>query len=126
LQKTLGVMGLQLYYHAWGLDASIISQKERPKSKSYSKNQILMRDYYAKAEILMIIKEMVGDVCARLRKHQEKCQEIYLGIGYSDRNFKLGFTARIKLVRRNTQQISLVKRHARSLLSGGRVSRYDQ
>lgn len=99
LQNTLGVMGLQLYYHAWGLDASIISQKERPKSKSYGKNQILMRDYYIKAEILMIIKEMVGDVCARLRKHQEKCQEVYLGIGYSDRDFELGFTAQIKLVR---------------------------
>ncbi|GBG55866.1 DNA polymerase IV [Sporomusaceae bacterium FL31] len=99
LQKTLGVMGVQLYYHAWGLDASIISQKERPKSKSYSKNQILMRDYYVKSEILMIIKEMAGDVCTRLRKHQEKCQEVYLGIGYSDRNFKSGFTARIKLVR---------------------------
>lgn len=99
LQKTLGVMGLQLYYHAWGLDASIISQKEQSKSKSYSKNQILMRDYDIKTEILMIIKEMVGDVCARLRKHQEKCQEVYLGTGYSDRNFKSGFTARIKLVR---------------------------
>lgn len=99
LQKTLGVIGLQLYYHAWGLDASIISQKVQPKSKSYSKNQILIRDYYVQADILMIIKEMVGDVCARLRKHQEKCQEIYLGIGYSDRNFNLGFTARIKLVR---------------------------
>ncbi|QDR81301.1 Protein UmuC [Sporomusa termitida] len=99
LQKTLGVMGLQLYYHAWGLDASIISQKERPKSKSYSKNQILMRDYDVKAEILMIIKEMVSDVCARLRKHQEKCREVHLGIGYSDRELHLGFTARIKLVR---------------------------
>lgn len=99
LQKTLGVIGLQLYYHAWGLDASIISHKERPKSKSYSKNQILMRDYYLQAEILMIIKEMVGDVCARLRKHQEKCQEVYVGIGYSDRSLQLGFTARIKLIR---------------------------
>ncbi|MEG6586301.1 Y-family DNA polymerase [Dendrosporobacter sp. 1207_IL3150] len=99
LQKTLGVIGLQLYYHAWGLDASIISHRERPKSKSYSKNQILMRDYSLKAEILMVIKEMVGDVCARLRKHREKCQEIYLGIGYSDRELQLGFTARIKLVR---------------------------
>lgn len=99
LQKSLGVIGLQLYYHAWGLDASIISQKERPRSKSYSKNQILMRDYYLQAEILMIIKEMVGDVCARLRKHQEKCQEVYVGIGYSDRSLQLGFTARIKLIR---------------------------
>ncbi|XEQ97796.1 Protein UmuC [Sporomusa paucivorans] len=99
LQKTLGVMGLQLYYHAWGLDASIIRQKEQSKSKSYSKNQILMRDYYVQAEILMIIKEMVGDVCARLRKHQEKCREVHLGIGYSDRELQLGFSARIKLVR---------------------------
>ena len=99
LQKALGVMGLQLYYHAWGLDASIISQKAQPKSKSYSKNQILMRDYYIKAEILIVIKEMVGDVCARLRKHQEKCREVYLGIGYSDRELQWGFMARIKLVR---------------------------
>ena len=58
-----------------------------------------MRDYFGKAEILVVIKEMVGDVCARLRKHQEKCQEIYLGIGYSERNLQVGFTARIKLVR---------------------------
>ena len=99
LQKKLGVIGLQLYYHAWGLDASILSQKVQAKSKSYSKNQILMRDYYEKSEILMVIKEMVGDVCARLRKHQEKCQEIYLGIGYSDKNLHTGFAARIKLVR---------------------------
>ncbi len=99
LQKSLGVMGLQLYYHAWGLDASIIKERQPAKSKSYSKNQILMRDYDVKAEILMIIKEMVGEVCARLRKHQEKCQEVHLGIGYSDRELQLGFTARIKLVR---------------------------
>ncbi len=99
LQKKLGVIGLQLYYHAWGLDASIISNKVQPKSKSYSKNQILMRDYNVQSEILMVIKEMVGDVCARLRKHKEKCREVYLGIGYSDREWQLGFTARIKLIR---------------------------
>ena len=99
LQKNLGVIGLQLYYHAWGLDASIISNKVQPKSKSYSKNQILMRDYNVQSEILIVIKEMVGDVCARLRKHKEKCREVYLGIGYSDREWQLGFTARIKLIR---------------------------
>lgn len=99
LQRTFGIMGLQLYYHAWGLDASIISQKQRPKSRTYSKNQILMRDYYVQAEILIIIKEMVGDVCARLRRHREKCQEVYLGIGYSDKELQWGFTAPIKLVR---------------------------
>lgn len=42
---------------------------------------------------------MVGDVCARLRKHKEKCQELFLGIGYSDRELQPGFMARIKLVR---------------------------
>jgi hypothetical protein len=25
---------------------------------------------------------MVGDICAQLRKHKKKCQEMYLGIGY--------------------------------------------
>lgn len=99
LQKRLGVIGLQLYYHAWGLDATIVSQKVQPKSKSYSKNQILMRDYYRQEEILIVIKEMVSDVCARLRKHREKCREVYLGIGYSDREAQGGFTARIKLLR---------------------------
>ena len=57
LKKHLGIMGLQLYYHAWGLDASIIREKAPVKNRSYSKNQTLMRDYFSKAEILIIIKE---------------------------------------------------------------------
>jgi len=99
LKKHLGIMGLQLYYHAWGLDASIIREKAPVKNRSYSKNQTLMRDYFSKAEILIIIKEMVGDVCERLRKHQEKCNEIFLGIGYADRNLAEELTIKIKLSR---------------------------
>lgn len=99
LKKHLGIIGLQMYYHSWGLDASIISNKVEAKSRSYTKNQILMRDYCLKDEIMMIIKEMVGDVCARLRKHQEKCKEVYLGIGYADKKLYEGFIAKIKLIR---------------------------
>ncbi len=99
LKKHLGIMGLQLYYHAWGLDASIIREKAPVKNRSYSKNQTLMRDYFSKAEILIIIKEMVGDVCERLRKHQEKCNEIFLGIGYANRNLAEELTIKIKLSR---------------------------
>ncbi|WP_018704623.1 Y-family DNA polymerase [Anaeromusa acidaminophila] len=97
LQRAMGILGLQLYYHAWGLDASIISHKYKSKSHTYSKNQILMRDYFVREEIQVVIKEMIGEVCERLRKHKEKCCEIQLSIGYSDKAIHPGFSVKVKL-----------------------------
>ncbi|MEA4812910.1 MAG: excinuclease ABC subunit A [Anaerolineaceae bacterium] len=88
LEAKFGIMGLQQYYHANGVDYSRISERVEHKSKSYSKGQVLMHDYDAKDEILIIIREMVDDVAARLRRYNVLCSVANLGIvvgkGYSD------------------------------------------
>ena len=47
LQKEFGVVGLDLYEHAWGIDTTTIADIKayEPKSKSFSRHQILFRDY---------------------------------------------------------------------------------
>lgn len=98
LQKEFGVMGLQLYHHAWGIDCTLLSEKVTPKSVSYSKNQMLMKDFTARDEILTVIHEMVDDVCARLRKYGKKCLEVDLGIGYSSSAGGSGWGAHARLL----------------------------
>ncbi|MCP3764567.1 Y-family DNA polymerase [Domibacillus sp. A3M-37] len=92
LEKKYGIVGLQMYYHAWGIDYSVLSDKVGPREKSYSKGQILMRDYYHEEEIIIVIKEMTEDVASRLRRHGVAASGIALGISYTqdieDRGFK--------------------------------------
>ena len=47
LQKEFGVIGLDLYEHAWGIDSTSIADIKayEPISKSFSRNQVLFRDY---------------------------------------------------------------------------------
>lgn len=92
LKKKFGILGMQMYYHAWGIDYSVISEKAGAREKSYSKGQILMRDYYNEGEIIIVIKEMTEDVANRLRKHGVAAAGIALGISYTrdieDRGFR--------------------------------------
>ncbi|MFB0958410.1 Y-family DNA polymerase [Proteiniclasticum sp. QWL-01] len=83
LESKFGIMGLQQYYHANGVDYSVISEPGIQKSKGFSKGQILMRDYYEKEEILTILDEMIDDVTMRLRRHRSLCCSIGFYCGYS-------------------------------------------
>lgn len=69
LKRKFGVMGEQIFYHAWGIDYSVISEKVGAREKSFSKGQILLRDYYREDEVIIVIKEMTEDVAMRLRQH---------------------------------------------------------
>ena len=83
LKGRLGVIGLQLYYHAWGVDYSILSEKVEKKEQSFSKSQILERDYCWKEEIMIVIREMVDEVAMRLRTHNLAAGRVALGLTYS-------------------------------------------
>ncbi|MDE6660414.1 MAG: hypothetical protein K2J93_01155, partial [Anaeroplasmataceae bacterium] len=67
LQKEFGVIGLDLYEHAWGIDSTSIEdiKKYEPLSKSFSRNQILFRDY-TKEEAWTPLIEMLFLVCMDL------------------------------------------------------------
>jgi len=84
LKKKFGIIGEELYYHTHGIDMSLIQEKLRlkPASKSYGIGQTLFEDYY-EPEIYQIIREMVDDVCRRLRISKKKAATVHFGLGYS-------------------------------------------
>lgn len=91
LKQKFGVLGEQLFFHAHGVDRTILSDTYVPKSTSYSKNQILYRDYTSPYEIEIVIREMTEENAMRLRKHQQTTSLLKLGIGYSDTVLEKGF-----------------------------------
>lgn len=87
LEKTFGILGNQLYYHAWGIDLAQIGEKENTKdfkrSLSFGKSQMLMRDYNHKKEISIVLLEMCEDVAKRAREKGYSARTISLGLTHS-------------------------------------------
>lgn len=92
LKKLYGVMGEQLFYHAHGIDQSIITEKYQPLATSFSRSQILEYDYTQVDAIKIIIKEMTDLVGARLRDHQLEAGLVHLTVGYSRHIQSRGFS----------------------------------
>lgn len=83
LKKRFGVMGVELWRNANGLDDAVISDlKTPPKEKSFSHSQMLHKDYF-RANIGILVEEMVETVCARLRASNYDCQLVGFGLGYN-------------------------------------------
>lgn len=98
LKERLGIIGLQHFYHANGIDRSIISEPPPPiEDKSYGNNQILHRDYYNQSEIEIVIKEMAEQVAARIRRHGCQTQCVHLTIGTSMGELTKGFSHQMKI-----------------------------
>ncbi|MGE8204427.1 DNA polymerase thumb domain-containing protein [Heyndrickxia sp. NPDC080065] len=91
LESTFGIMGNQLYYHAWGVDLSEMGAPIMEGQVSFGKSQILLRDYKEEHEIKHVILEMCEEVARRTRSHGKAGRTISLGIGYSDSDFGGGF-----------------------------------
>lgn len=109
LKDRLGILGLQLYYHAWGVDYTILSEGYGlPKEKTFSKGQVLMRDYTDLGELFIIIQEMVDEVAARLRKHHVSASKISLSISYTRDIEERGFAHQVQLDRctNNTMELT--------------------
>lgn len=83
LEEKFGIMGNQLYYHAWGIDLSEIGAPIMDGQISFGKSQILLRDYKKETEIKYVILEMCEEVARRAREHKMAGRTISLGIGYS-------------------------------------------
>ncbi|MDA7027062.1 UV damage repair protein UvrX [Bacillus sp. CLL-7-23] len=91
LEKKFGLMGNQLYYHAWGIDLSTIGAPIMAGQISYGKSQILLRDYPDPAEVKAVILEMCEEVAKRARDHHHAGRIISLGIEYSRDELGGGF-----------------------------------
>lgn len=97
LHLRFGIMGLQLYHHANGIDRTKIQEKYLPKGKNLGNSQILPRDYSG-SEMPLIIREMAEQVAIRLRRRHAKTQTVHLYIGYSKTEREKGFSRQVKIV----------------------------
>ncbi|WP_440895627.1 Y-family DNA polymerase [Amphibacillus sp. Q70] len=91
LRKKFGVIGEQLFFHAHGIDRTVLSDTYTPNSTSFSKNQILNKDYLIKHDIEIVIREMTDENVARLRKYDLITGIVKLSIGYSRNTVPDGF-----------------------------------
>ncbi len=91
LEAKFGIMGNQLYHHAWGVDLSEIGAPIMEGQVSFGKGQILLRDYKEKEEIKHVILEMCEEVARRARSHKKAGRTISFGLGYSHEEFGGGF-----------------------------------
>lgn len=108
LHDKFGVMGIELWNHANGIDTSVISDhKMLSKEISFSHSQVLFKDY-DETNIGIIIKEMVEVLTARLRKNHKTTSLIGFGISYS-KNVGGGFYHSQKLEKETNDTDELFK-----------------
>lgn len=68
IKRKMGVIGLQQFFHASGIDETNVRDRQIKKSESYSNSQILPKDYERRDDIVLVIKEMAEHLAIRLRK----------------------------------------------------------
>ncbi len=97
LKKEFGVIGLQLWFHANGVDESNVHFKYKAKSKGVGNSQILPIDYTSQREIELVLKEMAEQVAIRLRKAEKKATTVAIYVGYSKHENKRGISTQMKV-----------------------------
>lgn len=83
LKKEFGKIGVQLWFHANGVDESNVHEPYRPKSNGLGNSQMLPRDYYSQREIEVALAEMADQVANRLRKAHRKARIVSIQIEFS-------------------------------------------
>ncbi|MBD8521564.1 Y-family DNA polymerase [Lysinibacillus fusiformis] len=92
LEEQFGVMGNQLYHHAWGIDLSKLGEPLITNGAlSFGKGQMLMRDYHTRKDLSVVLLEMCEDVMKRARDAGFIGRTISLGLSYSRNAMTKGF-----------------------------------
>ena len=105
LKKELGIVGLDLFFHANGIDESNVHKPYKPKSHGLGNSQILPRDYERQADIELILREMAEQVAIRLRRAHKKACQVSISIGFSKLEGKRSLQAQMKIEPANNTRI---------------------
>ncbi|MEI4309308.1 Y-family DNA polymerase [Streptococcus suis] len=89
LKKEFGVMGIQLWFHANGIDESNLSKPYRPKSTGVGNSQTLSRDYTDSRELEVLLRGFTKQVARRLRKRGKKTKRVSLNLVFSRHESKM-------------------------------------
>ncbi|RYG74630.1 DNA polymerase IV [Lentibacillus lipolyticus] len=83
LKKRFGVMGEQLYWHAWGVDLSpVFGNFTKTEQKGFGHGISLLRDYSGD-EVAICILDLCEEVCRRARTANKAGKTVHLGIAYA-------------------------------------------
>jgi len=90
LYRQFGIDAELLIDHAWGREITTMADIKayQPKSSSLSSGQVLARDY-SYEECILIIKEMIDELCLNMMDHGLVTESISLMLGYSNGSGKL-------------------------------------
>lgn len=99
LKSRFGIIGEQLYWHAWGIDLSpVYGDFTKQTQKGFGHGISLLRDYTEK-EVATCILDLCEEACRRARIANQAGRTISLGISYSENN---GGFSRSKSIERPT------------------------
>ncbi len=97
-------LGEQLFFHAHGIDRTLLSDQFVAKENTFSKNQILNHDYKNPEDIKVVIREMTEENAQRLRKHSLTTSAVKLTIGYSKQTIQSGFSHQMAISATNSSK----------------------
>lgn len=84
LKKQFGVMGEQLYWHAWGIDLSpVLGNFIKTDQKGFGHGISLLRNYTAE-EVKVVLLDLCEESCRRARGAKKVGRTIHLMIRYSN------------------------------------------
>lgn len=83
LKKEFGIIGVQLWFHANGVDESNVREPYKVHSKGIGNSQILPRNYTKQTDIELLLSEMAEQVALRLRRSHQQAQCVSLYIGFA-------------------------------------------
>ncbi|MGI2326646.1 DNA polymerase thumb domain-containing protein [Planococcus sp. YIM B11945] len=116
LEDKFGILGNQLYHHAWGIDLSDLGAQLIEGQVSFGKGQVLYRDYTTSEAILTVLLEMSEDVARRARVAGKAGRTVTLSVGYSMHAFGGGFN-RSRSIDEATNDTLKVHKVCKSLLA---------
>lgn len=99
LKKEFGIIGVQLWFHANGVDESNVREPYKVQAKGIGNSQILPHNYTQQTEIELLLAEMTEQVAIRLRRsHQQtRCVSIYIGFANETSTTRAFFQAQHKI-----------------------------
>lgn len=103
LHERFGVLGAELWHHAWGIDSSpttidptALFQTSPAVQRTIGHGVTLMRDYYQYEQIRLVLAELAGDVAARVRFSNQVGWTVHLGVRYSRHVLRSGFSKQLR------------------------------
>ncbi len=84
LKREFGVIGVQNWFHAHGVDESNVREKYKPKSKGIGNSQVLPHNYTSQRSIELVLKEMGEQVAIRLRRAKKNAMTVAIHVGYAN------------------------------------------